>query len=70
MSDRIIRDPVTKENFFNLGYAVSCEDCVHFDPPTEKCTFNYPTEAFLRRNQLRDLETIGEIAFCRVIEID
>lgn len=66
----IVRDFVNKEIFYKMNYATSCEDCVHFDFATEICTFGYPTAPHLKRQQLKDLETSGLIAFCRTQEVD
>lgn len=71
----IIKDKVSKESFegvsaSGLRYAASCEDCTHFDAFTEACTFGFPTQPHLRRNQLKSLEETGTVAFCRTMEID
>jgi len=66
----IIKDRVTQEQYGRLNYATACEDCSHFDLDGECCTFGFPTKPHLKRNQLRDLETSGMMAFCRAIEID
>jgi len=65
-----IKDSVSLEQYKAYNYATACEDCTHFDLLPETCTFTFPTEPFLRRNQIKDIETKGEAAFCRAIEID
>ncbi len=70
INETIIKDRVRQDQYIEFGYAVACEDCTHFDPSIEACTFQFPVEPFLRRNQLHDLQTKGEIAFCRAMEID
>ena len=70
MKKTIMSDQVSLESYRKLNFACACEDCTHFDPSTEKCTFNYPTGPHLRRNQLKQLEVQGTMAFCRAIEID
>lgn len=68
--DPIIKDEMTLENFQKYNYKSSCEDCSHFDSKDETCTFGFPTEPFLKRNQLKDIQELGKMAFCRAIEID
>jgi hypothetical protein len=65
-----IKDKVTLEQYKAYNYATACEDCTHFDLQTETCTFTFPTEPFRRAYQIKDVETNGEAAFCRAIEID
>jgi len=65
-----IKDKITLERFYAQKYASSCEDCTHFDASTETCTFGFPTEPFRRATQISDLHALGEMAFCRAIEID
>ena len=69
-SGPILRDKVPLERFKRLNYAASCEECTHFDAYTETCTFTFPTLAFLKKTQKEDLEKRGEMAFCRMMEID
>ena len=70
MKNPIISDKLSLESYRKLNYACSCDDCTHFDIQTEICTFGYPTQVHLRKNQLKQLEASGTIAFCRAIEID
>jgi len=65
-----IKDNMTLDQYKRLNYATACEDCTHFIQETEKCTLGFPTEQFLRRNQMKDIELSGFMAFCRAIEID
>jgi len=65
-----IKDRVTLKQYRTYNYATACEDCTHFDHLAEACTFTFPTEPFRRANQIKDIETNGEAAFCRAIEID
>ncbi|MCC6277969.1 MAG: hypothetical protein IT289_08655 [Oligoflexia bacterium] len=66
----ILRDHVTVERYKALNYAISCEECSHFDAQTEHCTFGFPTLPHLKRTQIEDLNKDGWIAFCRAMEID
>jgi hypothetical protein len=66
----ILKDKVPLERYKRLHYFASCEECSHFDAQTEKCTFGFPTLPFLKRTQLEDLKNNGEMAFCRMMEID
>lgn len=63
-------DKVNLDEYRRFNYACSCEDCTHFDHRDEKCTFDYPTEPHLKRNQMAQLKETGEMAFCRAMEID
>jgi len=55
-------------NLYKLPY--SCEDCTHFKSSNESCTLGMPTEAHLRKNQIRSYNLSGKIALCRIQEID
>lgn len=66
----IILEKITLEDFEKYQYAVSCEDCTHFDFETGLCVFGFPTKPHRRENQLDQIKKTGKIAFCRQIEID
>jgi hypothetical protein len=63
-------DPVKKEYLTDLNLVYACEDCSHYDAGINECTFGFRVRYHLRDNQLRELEKTGQMAICRLMEID
>jgi hypothetical protein len=43
----------------------TCEFCLHFDDETRACANGYPTEP----HRGRDLESLGQLMFCKMFEM-
>ena len=63
-------DPVRKEYIDDLKMPYCCEDCTHFDDEKIECTFGFPVKPHLRQTQLEQMAKTGEMAICRLMEID
>jgi hypothetical protein len=63
-------DRVAPKDYLGLGLIYSCEQCSHFDPEAEKCTFGYDTSPHRKKNQDERYLLSGTLAYCRLIEID
>lgn len=66
----IKKDPVHPADFRKYKLPYACEDCTHFDAPTESCTIGYVTGPHRRAEQLREYHLSGRMALCRFQEID
>lgn len=66
----IRKDAIQPTAYMQYKLPWSCEDCNHFSPQNETCTFGMPTEAHLRRHQISSYERSGKVALCRLQEID
>lgn len=66
----IFLDSVNPSDFLNLNIMFCCEQCSHFDPDKESCTIGYNAANHRRETQLKQFESSGRMAFCRMMEID
>lgn len=63
---RIARDTAFDLEARRVGFAFCCEDCGQFDPRTERCAHEWPTEDHRRARY----ETLGtHIVFCKEFEL-
>ncbi len=66
----IFLDVVNPTDFLNLNIIYCCEQCSHFDPESERCTIGYNAANHRREQNLKNFESSGRMAFCRMLEID
>lgn len=70
VTQSIKKDKVSASDYLNYDHRWSCEDCTHFNSSGESCTLGYVTSHHLKRQQTKDFELSGRMAFCRFHEID
>lgn len=63
-------DKVKPKYVTDMKMAFCCEQCTHFDDVKTLCTFGFPVKPHLRKTQLEQMERTGEMAICRILEID
>lgn len=66
----IVQDAVSAKDFLELDLRYACEQCSHFDPLSELCTFGHQAENHKMAVQLKNYELTGRLAICRNLEID
>lgn len=67
---RICLDRVNPSDYLKYDLIYACEQCSHYAPSTQSCTFGYNTEFHRQAQQDATYNLCGHMAFCRLIEID
>ncbi|MCB0368902.1 MAG: hypothetical protein KDD45_05480 [Bdellovibrionales bacterium] len=70
LTQSIKKDYVKASDYLNYAHRWSCEECTHFNIEDNKCTLAYNSVHHVKKQQIKDFELGGRIAFCRFHEID
>ena len=60
---RTLVDARLREEAARFAFRFACDECVHFDPPAQRCSLAYP--AAPRRSALQDLH----LELCKEFEL-